>query len=45
MFILAFSGCGYKADPYYLEEAPEGDNDIEFIMKKPSGVDESSENI
>ncbi|MCF6340874.1 MAG: hypothetical protein L3J10_09040 [Sulfurimonas sp.] len=35
MFLLSLSGCGYKADPYYLEKAPTGDENIEFIIKKP----------
>ena len=39
MFLLSLSGCGYKADPYYLEEAPTSDNNIEFIIKKPSSND------
>ena len=42
MFFLAFSGCGYKADPYYLDKAPQGDENIEFIMKKPHDNNESS---
>jgi len=36
MFLLSFSGCGYKASPYYLQEAPKSDKNIEFIIKKPS---------
>ena len=35
-FVLSFSGCGYKADPYYLEDAPQGDENVEFHMKKSS---------
>jgi len=35
IFLLSLSGCGYKADPYYLEKAPTGDENIEFIIKKP----------
>jgi len=42
MFLLSLSGCGYKADPYYLEEAPKGDNNVEFIIKKPIDTDESN---
>ncbi|MCK9455367.1 MAG: hypothetical protein M0Q20_09465 [Sulfurimonas sp.] len=41
MFLLSLSGCGYKADPYYLEEAPQSDKSIEFIIKK-SDNNESS---
>ncbi|QOY50874.1 hypothetical protein [Candidatus Sulfurimonas baltica] len=36
MFLLSFSGCGHKADPYYLEEAPQSDENVKFIIKKPS---------
>lgn len=43
MFLLSLSGCGYKADPYYLEEAPKGDKNIKFIIKKPTkDINESS---
>jgi len=28
------SGCGYKAPPYYMEEAPDEDENVEFIIKK-----------
>ncbi|MBU1659364.1 hypothetical protein KKG72_09975 [bacterium] len=33
MFLLSLSGCGYKKAPYYLEEAPAGDTNVEFILK------------
>lgn len=36
MFLLSLSGCGYKAEPYYLQTAPESDENIEFIIKKPT---------
>ncbi len=32
--MLAGSGCGYKKDPYYLENVPEGDENVKFIIKK-----------
>jgi len=35
-FALSFSACGYKADPYYLKEAPKGDKNVEFHIKKQS---------
>ena len=35
VFLLGLSGCGYKADPYYEEEAPIGDQNIEFHVKEP----------
>jgi hypothetical protein len=34
--LLGLSGCGHKADPYYLEEAPVSDENVEFILKKPT---------
>jgi len=43
MFLLSLSGCGYKASPYYLQEAPKSDKNIEFIIKKPSS--DSNETI
>ena len=36
MFLLSLSGCGHKSNPYYLENSPKSDNNIEFIIKKPS---------
>ena len=36
-FLLSLSGCGYKANPYYLEDAPVSDENVEFILKKPTG--------
>lgn len=35
-FLLGINGCGYKAEPYYLEEAPKGDENVKFIIKEPS---------
>jgi len=35
-FTLSLNGCGYKKNPYYLEEAPQGDDNVEFIIKEPS---------
>jgi predicted small lipoprotein YifL len=31
---LSISGCGYKKAPYYLEDAPQSDENIEFIIQK-----------
>ena len=42
MFLLGLSGCGYKKSPYYLEEAPSGDENVEFIIKQPSGDNNES---
>ncbi len=36
MFSLSLNGCGYKAPPYYQDEAPQGDKNVEFIIKKPT---------
>ena len=33
VFLLSFSGCGYKASPYYQDDAPKGDKNVEFIIK------------
>jgi len=35
-FLLSFGGCGYKAAPYYVEDLPQGDKDVEFILQKKS---------
>ena len=43
MFLLSLSGCGYKANPYYLEDAPQSDENVDFILKK-STVDSSENN-
>lgn len=32
--LLSLSGCGYKKDPYYMEEAPVKDKDVKFTIKK-----------
>jgi len=34
VFVLGLSGCGFKAPPYYLEDAPAGDENVEFKIKK-----------
>ena len=34
MFLLGLSGCGYKAPPFYLEDAPEDDENVTFTIKK-----------
>jgi len=33
-FLLSFSSCGYKAPPYYENDAPKGDANVEFHYKK-----------
>ncbi len=38
VFLLSVSACGYKAAPFYSEDAPQGDENVEFIIQK-KGVD------
>jgi predicted small lipoprotein YifL len=33
-FLFSISACGYKAAPYYQEEAPASDENVKFIMQK-----------
>ncbi|MBA1432309.1 MAG: hypothetical protein FAF04_01640 [Epsilonproteobacteria bacterium] len=36
-FLLSLSACGYKAaPPYYQDEAPQGDKNVEFHYKEKS---------
>jgi len=32
-FLLSLTACGYKAPPYYQDEAPKGDKNVEFHYK------------
>ena len=41
MFLLVLSGCGYKANPYYEREAPQSDENVEFIIKNQDDNNES----
>ncbi|MCW8955208.1 MAG: hypothetical protein OQK48_09740 [Sulfurimonas sp.] len=34
--MLSLNGCGYKANPYYVDDAPVSDENVEFILKKPT---------
>lgn len=43
MFLLSLNGCGYKADPYYLESAPKGDDNVKFIIKQPRSDNNESD--
>lgn len=36
IFLLGLQGCGYKANPYYSEDAPNGDENVEFKLRKVS---------
>ena len=38
MFLLGLSGCGYKAPPIYLEDAPEGDENVELTSRIPANI-------
>jgi hypothetical protein len=42
IFLLHLSGCGYKADPYYQEKAPKGDDNVKFIIKQPKSDNNQS---
>ncbi len=42
-FLLSISGCGYKAPPYYEQNAVEGDENVEFIIKKKEFNKENNE--
>lgn len=39
VFLLGLSGCGYKADPFYQEDAPAGDENVEFKIKQAQSND------
>jgi len=32
--VLGINGCGYKAAPFYSEDAPEADENVKFILEK-----------
>jgi len=32
IFLFSLSACGYKAPPRYTVEAPQGDENVEFIL-------------
>jgi hypothetical protein len=34
MFFLVFSGCGYKASPFYKEDVADSDKNVKFIKTK-----------
>ena len=41
--LLGVSGCGYKAAPYYIDEAPKGDENVKFIINKKTFKDDSNQ--
>jgi len=42
-FLLSLNACGYKAAPYYEEDVPKGDENVEFILKKKSFSQDNNE--
>ncbi|MDQ7045723.1 MAG: hypothetical protein Q9M32_07415 [Sulfurimonas sp.] len=32
MFLLGLNGCGYKASPFYTQDAPLGDENVTFKL-------------
>lgn len=36
LIVIAFSGCGYKSNPYYDSSIPISDENVEFNIKKSS---------
>lgn len=34
--LLSISACGYRGAPYYVEQVPAGDKNIDFKLKKKS---------
>ena len=34
VFLLSVSACGYKASPFYSEDAPPSDENVEFVIQK-----------
>lgn len=33
-FLLGFHGCGYKANPFYMQEEAMNDEHVDFIVRK-----------
>jgi predicted small lipoprotein YifL len=33
-FLLSLNACGYKAPPYYMEKAPQEDENVKFILEE-----------
>ncbi|MBN2816683.1 MAG: hypothetical protein JXQ67_08360 [Campylobacterales bacterium] len=36
IFLLSLNACGYKAPPYYIEDTPVADENVEFILQDNS---------
>ena len=34
MFLLVLSGCGYKADPFYIDNTKIEDKNVKFIINQ-----------
>jgi len=43
IFLLSLSGCGYKAAPFYTEDAPVEDENVRFIIKENVISNENNE--
>jgi len=43
IFLFSLSGCGYKASPYYEQVAPQGDENVEFILKEKQIREDNNE--
>lgn len=44
IFLFSINGCGYKAPPYYIEDAPAEDENVKFIIQKESPKQDTIEN-
>ena len=42
IFFLSVSACGYKAAPFYSEDTPVSDKNVEFILQKKSSESNES---
>ncbi len=43
-FLLSLSACGYKAAPYYQEDVPKGDKNVEFHYKEKKSFENNETN-
>ncbi|MDQ7067232.1 MAG: hypothetical protein Q9M40_04140 [Sulfurimonas sp.] len=41
--MFSLSSCGYKAAPYYEQVAPEGDENVEFILNEKQITQDNNE--
>lgn len=40
MFLLVLGGCGYKANPYYIENKKTDDKNVKFIIQNQENKSE-----